>query len=244
MRAAPTSVAAAMAGAWTLPALAPLSPVVCSALGIPRRIDHRPVAYLTFDDGPHPLGTPAILATLADHGARATFFLVGEQVRRAPALTAEIAAAGHAVELHGDRHRNQLRLTPAAVADDLRRGAEAILAATGRQPEMYRPPYGIFSAGGLATARRLGLQPLLWSRWGRDWRRSATPSGIAARVSDRLEAGDVLLLHDSDAYSAADSWRATSAALPLVLDAIVRHGLSAEALSAEAITGCPRRPAR
>ena len=79
---------------------------------------------LTFDDGPHPAGTPAVLGVLERAGARATFFLVGEQVRRDPALAREIVAAGHAVALHGDRHRCQLRLTPRALDEDLdaRRG--------------------------------------------------------------------------------------------------------------------------
>ena len=67
---------------------------------------------LTFDDGPHPQGTPTILEILREHGAVATFFLAGEQVARRPELAAEIVAAGHRVELHCHRHRNQLRLTP------------------------------------------------------------------------------------------------------------------------------------
>src|SRR3954452_22020216 len=66
---------------------------------------------LTFDDGPHPQGTPAIMEALAAAGARATFFLVGEQVERRPALAAELVAAGHEVALHGHRHRAMLRLT-------------------------------------------------------------------------------------------------------------------------------------
>ena len=68
---------------------------------------------LTFDDGPHPQGTPAVLSALAAHGARATFFLVGEQVERRPALAREVHDAGHEVALHCHRHRNALRLTPA-----------------------------------------------------------------------------------------------------------------------------------
>src|SRR3954469_9959070 len=97
--------AAAAAAAWSAPALAPVSPGVAGVLGVRRRVDGPGVA-LTFDDGPHPQGTPAVLEALAAAGAPATFFLVGEQVERRPALAREIADAGHEIALHGHRHRN------------------------------------------------------------------------------------------------------------------------------------------
>ena len=219
-----TMLAASAAAAWSLPALAPITPSVSRLLAIPRRLEAGGVA-VTFDDGPHPEGTPAVLGALAAAGAPATFFLTGEQVERRPALAAEIAAAGHAIALHGFRHRNMLRLTPRQVAEDLLRGQETVAAATGRAPLTYRPPFGIFSAAGLATARRRGFEPLLWSRWGRDWAASATPGSIAAKVSGELSDGDVLLLHDADHYSVPGSWRGTAAALPLVLEAIAARGL-------------------
>ena len=214
------------AGLWSLPALAPLMPSLCRALGVQRRLESNGDAVaLTFDDGPHPEGTPAVLEALDRAGARATFFLVGEQVERRPALAREIAAAGHRVALHGYRHRNLLRLPPQALAEDLDRAAELIAEATGAAPRLYRPPYGIFSPAGLVVARRRGLTPFLWSRWGRDWRARATPESIAAELTDRLEARDVLLLHDADFYSAEDSWRRTVAALPRVLERIEAEGL-------------------
>ena len=77
---------------------------------------------LTFDDGPHPQGTPAVLEQLRALGVTATFFLVGEQVADRPSLAAEIVSAGHDVALHGHRHRSTLRQGPAAVASDLARG--------------------------------------------------------------------------------------------------------------------------
>jgi peptidoglycan/xylan/chitin deacetylase (PgdA/CDA1 family) len=223
--------AAVLAGtaAWCAPALAPSLPPVAGALGIPRRLDGpRAAVAVTFDDGPHPMGTPAVLETLARAEAFATFFLVGEQVERWPALAARIAAEGHAVGVHGHRHRNLLRLTPRALDADLERAVHVIAAACGRRPTLYRPPYGIFSPAGLALVRRRGWTPLLWSRWGRDWRRSATPASIAADVTAGLGTGDVLLLHDADHYSAPGSWRRTSAALPEILAEISRRGLRTE----------------
>jgi peptidoglycan/xylan/chitin deacetylase (PgdA/CDA1 family) len=226
----PVALALGAAAAWSLPAPAAHAPQLCSLLGIPRRSDTAAGAVvLTFDDGPHPEGTPAILEALARDGAHATFFLVGEQVERRPALAAEIVAAGHEVALHGHRHRNLLRVPPSVARDDLDRGAEAIAAATGRSPSLYRPPYGIFSWPALQHARSRGWQPLLWSRWGRDWRASATAAGIAALAGDHAEPGDVVLLHDADFYSAEGSHRRTAAAMPLLLETLERHGLGAVA---------------
>ena len=154
---------------------------------------------------------------------RATFYLVGEQVERRPALAAEIAAAGHEIGIHGYRHILLLRRTPGAVRDDLARSADVIGEATGCESLSYRPPYGVFSLAGLRLARERWA-PLLWSHWGRDWEAKATPSSIAAHATRGLGPGAVVLLHDSDAYSAAASWRQTSAALPAVLDAAGASG--------------------
>ncbi len=193
------SSAIALASAHTLPAAAPVVPAAAALLRISRRVDSPGVA-ITFDDGPHYQGTPAVLKALEGEEAVATFFLAGEQVERMPALAREISAAGHEVALHCHRHRNQLRLTPGQIADDLRRGEAAIVDATGRPPRLHRPPYGIYSAAGLAHARRrYGL--LLWSRWGHDWRADATAESIAAEAAGSPAAGDVILLHDADHYS-------------------------------------------
>jgi peptidoglycan/xylan/chitin deacetylase (PgdA/CDA1 family) len=181
---------------------------------------------LTFDDGPHPEGTPAVLEALAARGATATFFVVGEQVRRRPELVRRIVAAGHEVALHGDRHVLLLRRRPAELAADFDRALATIADAAGLEPRLYRPPYGVFSPWALREVRRRGWRPLLWSAWGRDWERRATPASIARRAAHGLAAGEVVLLHDSDAYSSADSWRRTSASLPSLLDAAASRSLS------------------
>jgi peptidoglycan/xylan/chitin deacetylase (PgdA/CDA1 family) len=218
----------AAAAAWSAPALAPLVPRVSDALGVPRRLPSgaRGVA-LTFDDGPHPEGTPALLDMLGEAGVKATFFLVGEQAERWPRLAERIAAEAHVVALHGYRHRNLMRVPPRALARDLDRGARVLEEASGRAPVLYRPPYGIFSPAGLAIVRRRGWEPLLWSRWGHDWRRFATPERIAREVTSELAHGDVLLLHDADHYSATGSWRNTLAAMPQILDELARRELPA-----------------
>jgi peptidoglycan/xylan/chitin deacetylase (PgdA/CDA1 family) len=216
------AVAAGCAGAaaaWCWPAPLPLAPRVSERLGVPCRLGRAHGVALTFDDGPHRLGTPAVLEELSAAGATATFFLVGEQVARWPAVAAEIAAAGHEIGLHGYVHRLLLRRRVAELEADLDRAVEIIVAATGREPTCYRPPYGVFSSGALALVRRRGLSPLLWSKWGRDWEARATPGTICRRATRNLVAGDVVLLHDADHYSAPDSWRRTAAALPAIVAA-------------------------
>jgi peptidoglycan/xylan/chitin deacetylase (PgdA/CDA1 family) len=203
------------AAVWCGPGLAVHAPPLCRALGLARHVPGDEI-LLTFDDGPHPDGTPAILEALG--GRKAVFFMVGEQVERFPALAAEVAGAGHQVGLHGYRHRNQMRVTPGWLARDLKRGAHAIGEATGRAPTLYRPPYGIFTPAGLRLTR--SYDRLMWSKWGRDWRANTTPQEIARLATRDVGPGDVILLHDADWYSAPGSHERTAGALPLIVEAL------------------------
>jgi len=224
------SVAGAAAVVHAGPALAPVVPGLGEALGIEMRLPTADGVALTFDDGPHPQGTPAVLEALREHGAVATFFLAGEQVERRPTLAAEIVAAGHRVELHCHRHRNLLRLGRRDFLEDAERGRAAIEEASGQAIADYRPPYGVFSAATLGAVRSRGWRPVLWSRWGRDWTRRATPESIARRSCAGLQGGDVVLLHDADYYSARGSWIRTAAALPSILAELESRGLKTAAL--------------
>jgi peptidoglycan-N-acetylglucosamine deacetylase len=218
-------LACATLAGYALPALAAPWPPLRPLLGIEDRTRDGRGYALTFDDGPHVQGTAAVLDVLASARVRATFFLVGEQVARNPALAAEIVAAGNEIALHCHRHRNLLRLTPAQVRDDLDRAQALIAEASGREPALYRPPYGVLNAAALLIARSRGWRTLLWSHWGRDWQAQATPESIAARVTDGACEGAVLLLHDADDYSAPGSWRKTADALPRVLETLHGRGL-------------------
>ena len=212
------------------PALAPVVPAIGRGLGVVLHQDDLDGVAITFDDGPHPHGTVSVLETLREHGAEATFFLAGEQVERRPALAAEIVAAGHRVELHCHRHRNQLRLSPRALLDDAERGRAAIEEASGQAIADYRPPYGIFSGAGLAAIRSRGWRPVLWSQWGRDWTRRATAASITRKATDGIRPGDIVLLHDADFYSARNSWERTASALPRILEELTTRGLKSSVL--------------
>ena len=210
------------AALWAAPAAAAVVPPLADAFSIERRLPGAGVA-ITFDDGPHPDGTPAMLELLAGASATATFFLVGEQVERFPDVARAIADAGHEVALHGYRHTLLLRRRVSELAEDLARAATVIEDVTGHAPQVYRPPYGVFSLGGLLHARK-HWRPLLWSTWGKDWTRRATPASVARLATRNLRRGDVILLHDADHYSVDNSWRATAGALPAILDAVQALG--------------------
>ncbi len=216
----------ALVAQWA-PATAAVLPEAASALGIPTRLPSSRGVLLSFDDGPHSQGTPAVLQALDRAGAPALFFVTGEQAAKHPELVREIAAANHEVAVHGYRHQTRRQWSRALLADDTRRALDTIAATTGGWPRLYRPPHGVFSLTGLRLIRGLGLEPLLWSKWGRDWKHAATASTIADDATTRLRAGDVVLLHDADHYGAYGSWRATTAALPLIVERIAAAGLEA-----------------
>jgi peptidoglycan-N-acetylglucosamine deacetylase len=180
---------------------------------------------ITFDDGPHPEGTPRMLETLAGFDAKAVFFLVGEQLVKHPELARQIVDGGHVIGLHGYLHRPHTLRSANELAEDFERGLAAIEDAAGVQPRLHRPPYGIYSPASLRIARERGLQPLLWSKWGKDWRKLTTPEQITRRVVGGLQAGDVVLLHDGDYYSARRSHRRTAAALPEIMRTLKSEGL-------------------
>ena len=226
MRSSARLAAVVAAGYW-FPATSAVLRPLGTALDIAYRGHTRDAVSLTFDDGPHLQGTPAVLDTLERYNARATFFLVGEQVLRYPTLAAEIVAAGHQVGLHCHRHRLLLRLAPWTLEDDLRRAEAAIVDAVGREIRLYRPPYGILTLPAILSARSRGWHTILWTRQGRDWSHRATVTSIAGRLTEELAGRDILLLHDADHYSAPESWKRTVGALPIVLEAMAARGLAA-----------------
>jgi peptidoglycan/xylan/chitin deacetylase (PgdA/CDA1 family) len=169
---------------------------------------------LTFDDGPDGRSTHLFLDELARLGVQATFFLLGAQADAHPDIAKRIVAEGHEIAVHGWTHRPHLLRTPWDVRADIAHACDVIAQLTGEQARFWRPPNGIVTGGGLAAARQLGLQPVLWTADGQDWRADATGPSVAERITGRLRGGGTILLHDSDITSAPDSWRAALAALP------------------------------
>jgi len=174
-----------------------------------------PVVALTFDDGPDPHSAPAILAHLARREARATFFLLGQNVIAHPGLARAIAEAGHAIGNHAFTHRNLAHCALPEVVRELRRCQRAIEQATGRRPTIMRPPYGFQRARTFLTARALGLRVVHWSVSGEDWL-GHPADAVGERVLSHAAPGSVVLLHDGQPP--------TVAALPGILEGFSRRG--------------------
>lgn len=174
---------------------------------------------LTFDDGPDPEGTPAVLEVLARHGARASFFLVGRRAAAAPDLVAAIRDGGHTVENHSWGHPNGFcLLPPRAARREIARCQETLARLSGAAPCWFRAPAGLRNPWLDRVLRGEGLRLASWTRRGFDTV-SADPKRIASRLLDGLAPGDVLLLHDRSP--------AGRAALPAVLTELESRGLAA-----------------
>jgi peptidoglycan/xylan/chitin deacetylase (PgdA/CDA1 family) len=152
-------------------------------------------------------------------------------VRRSPSVAREVAAAGHEVGVHGDLHRNMLRRTPRATERDIARAYDTVAAATGTEPRWFRPPFGILSFSAVRAARRHDMSTVLWTTWGRDWRREATADTVVADVTRRFLDGGTVLLHDSDCQSYPGSWKSTIGALPRLAEEFDARGLAVGALA-------------
>ncbi|HXS63802.1 MAG TPA: polysaccharide deacetylase family protein [Streptosporangiaceae bacterium] len=187
------------------------------------RTDH---VALTFDDGPDQATTPLFLEALAARQIRATFFLLGSRIAMKPRLAAEIAEAGHELAVHGWDHRYLPLRGPLATYEDLARTVEIITTATGRVPDKFRPPFGVLSTAAILAARRLGLTPVLWGCWGREWMPGATAHSVCETLTEELRGGVTVLLHDSDCTSPAGSAMAALGALPMLLAACDRQALA------------------
>lgn len=151
--------------------------------------------HLTFDDGPDPQFTPQVLQVLADLQMQATFFMVGQQARRAPALVREVAAAGHVIGNHTYSHRHPWSMLPTRARAEVREGAAALNDILGHEVRLYRPPHGRRRACMERQAQACGQRTVLWDVSAVDW----GPLGTAAAIAQRLQAitpGTVVLMHD------------------------------------------------
>lgn len=168
--------------------LGPLSSVV--------RVDTgEKVLALTYDDGPDPVETRQILAALARHEVRATFFVLAGKARAHPEVIREQLEAGHEIGLHGLDHARLTRLGPRRVHAVLRRARDELADVTGRPVRLYRPTYGAESLVQHLAARRLGMATVNWSAWCTDWL-DAPVEEVAQRAVRAAHPGAVLLLHD------------------------------------------------
>jgi peptidoglycan-N-acetylglucosamine deacetylase len=161
---------------------------------------------LTFDDGPHPDVTPAVLRLLKEYNARAIFFVVGARLQRAPQLLKRILDDGHALGNHSYLHPNERQPWLGPYVKDLARCQESIKEITGKRPTLFRPPLGTFSPTALIAPRMLGLTTVLWSVDACDWglKNREDAEEAAGRLAMKLETGssrnDIVLMHDDNPH--------------------------------------------
>ena len=189
----------------------------------------RPTVALTFDDGPNPRATPAVLDALARAGAPATFFVLGRHTDRWPELVRRAADEGHQLGNHGYAHRALHRRTPGYVRRDLALGAAAIERAAGVRPRLFRAPHGFRSPWVTPIARSLGQRTVGWSLGVWDTERPG-PAEIARRVLAGVRPGAIVLLHDGDGYDPGGDRTQTALALPAIIDGLRGRGYELVAL--------------
>ncbi|WP_050181631.1 polysaccharide deacetylase family protein [Domibacillus robiginosus] len=147
---------------------------------------------LTFDDGPNPKSTAAILATLKKHDAKATFFMLGSRVEQYPELVDQVVQEGHEIGNHSFSHRNLAKLDPREVKKEIDQTALAVEAAAGVSPLTVRPPYGATNA---TVNEIIGAKPMLWTVDTMDWK-SHNPKSICGIVKKEARDGSIVLMHD------------------------------------------------
>ncbi|MET0793475.1 MAG: polysaccharide deacetylase family protein [Polyangiaceae bacterium] len=181
---------------------------------------------LTFDDGPHPVTTRAVLEILRAHQTRATFFLLGHKVEAYPDVVREIHAAGHTLGIHGFQHDHLFSLrSPSYAQAQIERARRAIERACGVAPTLFRPPIGFASHWTFRGAERARVEIVTWSVRSLDGLRSAQPARVAQRVLEHLTDGAIVLLHDAAEHD--DFTPASLAALPEILCALRERELIA-----------------
>ena len=185
-------IAAAGAAAWST--MAPSSQIFGPTI---RKTQDPSAIALTFDDGPNPAVTPALLEVLEQNSVHATFFVLGTRVRAFPGLAVEIISRGHTIANHTETHPRLTFLPATRVRDELLRCREAIASATTRDTQWMRPPFGFRGPNLNAVVREIGFAGVvMWSRWAWDWK--PQPAGPVIRRLRRVQGGDIVLLHDGD----------------------------------------------
>jgi peptidoglycan/xylan/chitin deacetylase (PgdA/CDA1 family) len=155
-----------------------------------------PVVALTYDDGPDPTQTPALLDVLGERQVSATFFVLVEQAEAHPEVVRRMVREGHEVALHGIDHTALTTVSGAEAARRIRSGKQRIEALTGRPIRYFRPAFGDLSVTACLAARRTGMDVVIWSAWAQDWI-DASAQEVADRAVRALHPGAIVLLHDT-----------------------------------------------
>ncbi|WP_050806954.1 polysaccharide deacetylase family protein [Acetonema longum] len=180
----------------------------------------KPLAALTFDDGPDTKWTPQILDILAAKGVKATFFVLGQEVEKNPRIAARIVREGHTIASHGYSHVSLTQLSLPQMFSQLSKANSAISAATGVIPGLLRPVGGAYNQQVLKTVTQNGFNLILWSVDPQDWR-GLSAGAILNNVLSNTRAGGIILLHSGE----GPNLTGTVQALPQMVDQLQAQGL-------------------
>ena len=193
-----------------------------------RRVTHdasgdgpKKVAYLTFDDGPIPDVTPAILDILAKYGVKATFFVVGDNIQKYPHIYARVLKEGHRVGNHTFHHSKGTRFT----TDEYIRDIDACQQAMGQSSGLFRPPYGKMKPLQKCAVLELGSEIILWYVLTHDYNLRYTPEKMLQVVMRYTRPGSIINFHDS-----VKSGARTIAVLPQVIEWLQAEGYAIQTL--------------
>lgn len=178
-----------------------------------------PLVALTFDDGPWPVQTEAILKILAEREVPATFFMLGSQVERLPAAARAVVGAGHVAGNHTYWHAHLDKVTPTIAASEIRSTNAVIQAVTGVTPRWLRPPAGRLGGRAPEYIASAGMVSALWTIDPQDWRTGQTAEVITESVVGSVRPGAIVVLHDGGGDRTA-----TIAALPVIIDRLRAAG--------------------
>ena len=188
----------------------------------------RKAVAITFDDGPSE-STPALLDTLREYGAAATFFQCGSNIRRLPDIAREVQAAGHEIGNHSDSHPLCCFRAASFIRDDFARAQQTIQDTLGVTPTLLRAPFGVRWFGYRGMQEKLGLLGVMWTVIGLDWKLS--PADICGRVLSAASNGSIMCLHDGRGCNSRPDVRASLEAVKRILPALLERGLSFETVS-------------
>lgn len=169
--------------------------------------------FLTFDDGPHPQATAAILDMLRQHSVRATFFVSGKNIRGNEPLIQRIASEGHSIGIHAFHHSRALALSKERTKSEILETQNLLSSLVRQKIRLFRPPFGFFSWKTIEAARELNYVLIMWSCLTGDFR-PWSEEKIVSTATHRLTHGSILVFHDNDL---------TAAKIAGVLDTTIRR---------------------
>ncbi len=181
--------------------------------------------YLTFDGGPDKNITPRLLELLNQHEIKSTFFVVGQKAERSPEIVLQIHKNGHSIGNHSYTHPHLILKSKGMIEREVQQADKILFEITGKQPKLFRPPYGQFGIAVLSVLKSANQRMVLWNASSQDYKADTSTVKIAARLRRYLQPGKIVLMHDGHSKSPL-----MLEALENILEEIKKQGLKFRAL--------------